>query len=39
MALTDVLEQPLDEEVAARMPEWFTVLREAYRKRFNGLLV
>ena len=38
MTLTDVLEQLLDDEVAARMPEWFTILREAFRKQANRVI-
>jgi len=30
MSLIDVLFEEIDEEVLARMPEWFKVLREAY---------
>jgi hypothetical protein len=33
MALTDVLEQAMDENVLERMPEWFRILREAYQNK------
>jgi len=38
MVLTDVLEEHLDEEVAAHMPEWFTIIREAFRKWANRII-
>lgn len=31
--LLEILDEDIDEEVLARMPEWFKKLREEYRKR------
>ncbi len=37
MASTDVFEEAMDDDVLSRMPEWFRVLREAYRARANHI--
>jgi len=31
--ITEILTEELDEEILERMPEWFRILREVYKKR------
>jgi len=31
--ITEILTEELDEEILGRMPEWFRILREGYKKR------
>jgi len=33
--LTKILSEEIDEEILSRLPEWFSILRRAYKKRVS----